>query len=80
MRAPKWAQRQGKARPRAIEQAARVLTLYILEQEGMDLTNKSEVARQLGISRHTLDRDLYTLQAALTFVTRYKKLCKETDS
>lgn len=50
---------------RPTTKAARVVALFIMSQEHpLDLTNISDLAQMLGVSKITLVRDLETLNAA----------------
>lgn len=64
-KAPQWTKNERDTRSRPTEQAARILALHLLLEAGkLDLSNKSELARRLGIGRHTLDRDLNAIEMA----------------
>jgi len=59
---------------RTVEQAARLIALYLMELAGeLDTTNKREFARKLGVSRNTVYRDLATLEAAKELAAEYVK-------
>lgn len=60
-KAPKWTESEKKDRARG--KVAHVIALWLLKDK-IDLSNKSETAKRLGISRWTLDRYLATLQEA----------------
>jgi DNA-binding NtrC family response regulator len=74
MNAPKWTHNERDTKSRPMEQAARCLALAQLLAAGeLDLSNKSELARRLGIGRHTLDRDLHTIQMAEQLVAEIRR-------
>lgn len=65
MSAPQWTKNERDTKSRPTEQATRVMALYLLLEAGqLDLSNKSALAEKLGIHRHTLDRDLNTIEMA----------------
>lgn len=65
MSAPQWTKNERDTKSRPTEQATRVMTLYLLQEAGqLGLSNKSALAKKLGIHRHTLDRDLNTIEMA----------------
>ena len=62
---PQWTKNERDTKSRPTEQATRVMALYLLMEAGqLDLSNKSALAEKLGIHRHTLDRDLNTIEMA----------------
>lgn len=74
-KAPGWTKRESLQSARTIDQTARALAIYLLSEAGtLDLSNKSETARRLGISRHTLDRDLSNVEEAKKLVAKYARL------
>lgn len=74
-KAPKWTKNESLQSARTIDQTARALAIHLLNEAGtLDLSNKSETARKLGISRHTLDRDLSNVEEARTLAAEYEKL------
>ena len=59
---------------RTTEQAARLIALYLMQEAGeLDIENKSEFARRIGVSRRTVYRDLATLEAARELPAEYIK-------
>lgn len=50
------------------------MALHLLMEAGqLDLSNKSLLAQKLGIHRHTLDRDLNTIEMARAGVEEIKR-------
>lgn len=77
-KAPKWTKTEREKSARTIEQAARILAIYQLQEAGvLDLSNKSETARRLGVSRYTLDRDLSNVEEARALAGKYAALLME---
>lgn len=60
MNAPKWAKGRRQGEKSELSRAARVAALYAIREQ-MPNAPKTEIAKALGISRWTLDRDLATL-------------------
>ena len=59
---------------RTTEQAARLIALYLMQEAGgLCIKNKSEFARQSGVSRRTVYRDLTTLEEAKELAAEYVK-------
>ena len=74
MTAVNWTRHAREKFRRPNEKAARIIALYLLQQAGeLNIENKSEFSRRLGISRHTLDRDLTTLETAQALAKEYKE-------
>ena len=74
MKAPVWTKNERDTKSRPTEQATRVMTLYLMLEAGdLDLSNKSALAEKLGIHRHTLDRDLNTIEMARAGVDAIRK-------
>lgn len=64
-----WTANEFQHKQRAVNQMVLLLKLHRLQQAGeLDLSNKSALARSLGISRHTLDRNLHILAEAQKLV------------
>ena len=73
MKAPNWTKHERDTKSRPTEQATRVMALHLLLEAGeLDLSNKSAIAEKLGIHRHTLDRDLNTIEMAKDGVAAIK--------
>ena len=69
-----WTRHEREDYKRPNEKAARIIALYLMQQAGeLSIENKSEFARRIGVSRHTLDRDLTTLEAAKELAQEYIK-------
>ena len=60
MNVPKWAKDRRGEEKTELSRAARVAALYAIREQMPDAP-KTEIAKALGISRWTLDRDLVTL-------------------
>lgn len=74
MKAPNWTKNERDTKSRPTEQATRVMALYLMLEAGeLDLSNKSALAEKLGIHRHTLDRDLNTIEMAKTGIENIRK-------
>lgn len=74
MPAPQWTKNERDTKSRPTEQATRVMALYLLLEAGqLDLSNKSALAEKLGIHRHTLDRDLNTIEMAKAGVDEIRR-------
>lgn len=74
MKAPNWTKNERDTKSRPTEQAARVMALYLMLEAGeLDLSNKSALAEKIGIHRHTLDRDLNTIEMAKAGIEDIRK-------
>ena len=77
MKAPNWTKNERGTRSRPTEQATRVMALYLMMEAGeLDLSNKSALAPKLGIHRHTLDRDLNTIEMAKAGIEEIRQKLK----
>ena len=68
-----WTRHEREDYKRPNEKAARIIALFLMQEAGAGIENKSEFSRRLGISRHTLDRDLTTLEEARKLAQEYIK-------
>lgn len=74
MKPPQWTKNERDTKSRPTEQATRVMALYLMLEAGeLDLSNKSALAEKLGIHRHTLDRDLNTIEMAKSGIEDIRK-------
>lgn len=74
MKPPQWTKNERDTKSRPTEQATRVMALYLMIEAGeLDLSNKSALAEKLGIHRHTLDRDLNTIEMAKASIDEIRK-------
>lgn len=74
MKAPNWTKNERDTKSRPTEQATRVMALYLMMEAGeLDLSNKTSLAQRLGIHRHTLDRDLNTIEMARSGVAAIRQ-------
>lgn len=77
MTAPNWTKNERTTKSRPTEQATRVMALWLMMEAGeLDLSNKSGLAARLGIHRHTLDRDLNTIEMARAGVEDIRRKLK----
>lgn len=80
MKAPTWAKEQ-REHERSENRAARVAALFILKQEGcLPDVPKKELARRLGISRWTLDRDLSSVPEVEAHINKILSSLTEGES
>lgn len=77
MKAPQWTKHERDTKSRPTEQATRVMALYLMMEAGeLDLSNKTALAQKLGIHRHTLDRDLNTIEMAKAGIEEIRQKLK----
>ena len=77
MKPPQWTKNERDTKSRPTEQATRVMALYLMLEAGeLDLSNKSALAEKLGIHRHTLDRDLNTIEMAKAGIEEIRQKLK----
>jgi hypothetical protein len=73
-----WTKHEREDYKRPNEKAARIMALYLMQQSGnLNIERKGEFAKRIGVSRHTLDRDLTTLEAAKELAAEYIKKIQE---
>lgn len=73
---PKWVknERERKERDTSYSKGARALALHMLLEAGeIDTSNKSELARRLGTSRYSIDRDLLVIEDAKQIANEYRR-------
>lgn len=79
MKAPNWTKNERDTKSRPTEQATRVMALYLMLEAGeLDLSNKSAIAEKFGIHRHTLDRDINTIEMAKAGIEEIRRKLQST--